>query len=164
MPEINQDLFYYVSVNKQLVLAIDRFERKCEKYIEKIKSICDVYGASGFYPTNSFAQGFGFDSFIFKKTVNPDYWSITSNGGYLPKVALIKKSLNQKLKVIPPVTYHETFKLLGSTPNAKFCDNLQILKLIDDVVIIGMKKPLDTFGICIPTTKEYVEYLLNNEF
>lgn len=163
---IDLDMQYYICVNKQVVLALNRFEKSRLKYIEKLKKVCKVFGAKGFYPSNDFSTGFKFGSFIFDTKPSGYQWTLCESGGYMPKTRKGLLILNSYLLGLPPVSYEEVLKsLFGEIPSQSFLTStLKELQVIDDVVIISLTKPLESFGICIPTTKDYIEYLLNNEF
>lgn len=162
---IDPNLFYYVCVNKKTVSLMDDVEHDIDLFIENMEILCKQYDADGFFKHNSVYSGFGLESFFFKSGQPPSKkysWVQTGSGWFFSSKLRIDKVKREVRRKCGSPSYNN---VIGSLDLPGFDeDKISYLQLKQDILLIGCKEPLDTFGVCIPTTQTYIQYLLNNEF
>lgn len=153
-PKGQETLHYYVIFNESVVQELERIHSAIDSFIEKMKELCKVFDAKGFYPNHSYKDGFNFESFAFPTVPDRTFWK-RLNKGYIPIVPSLQKSLkvllNSKFK---PVTYERLFYGIEVQPK-------QVKELIlgEGCVAVCLHSPVINYDVLVPTSREYFEYI-----
>lgn len=155
---IDEVLYYYVIFNESVVQELERIHSNIDSFVDRMKELCKVFDANGFYPSHSYKDGFKFESFAFKTPPDKSFW-YPMNDGYIPIVPSLGKSLkillNSKFK---PVTYDNLFNGIKVRPT-----NVKEMILGEGCVVVSLRKPVVNYDVLVPTSREYFEYISNIE-
>lgn len=152
-PQVEEE-YFYVSFNESVVQELERINNSIDNFISKMQEVCRAFGAKGFYPNHTYRNGFQFESFMFQTPPDKSLW-MSMNGGYLPSVPSLTKSLrillNSKFK---PVVYDNLITGLKLKVT-----QIKEIRLGEGCVILCLKKPIINYDVLVPTTREYYEYI-----
>ena len=108
----------------------------------------------------AFAFGFVFKSFIFEEEPSDKMWK-RYHEGYVLKSPYLAAGLGSLLATKKFKT--RNYNALFNAFNIKSPEDVVDLKLLDRCVVLSTVNELTDFGILIPTTKKYIDYISNLE-
>ena len=126
-----------------------------------MQDVCKAFDAKGFNHSNTFAFGFVFKSFIFEEEPSDKMWK-RYHEGYVLKSPYLAAGLGSLLstKKFKTKNYNSLFNAF----NIKSPEDVVDLKLLNGCLVLTTVTPVTDFGILIPTTQEYINYISNLEY
>ena len=156
-----QPLFHYITFDESVVQELEKIHESVDVFVDQMQDVCKAFDAKGFNHSNTFAFGFVFKSFIFEEEPSDKMWK-RYHEGYVLKSPYLAAGLGSLLstKKFKTKNYNSLFNAF----NIKSPEDVVDLKLLNGCLVLTTVTPVTDFGILIPTTQEYINYISNLEY